>query len=285
MARIRTIKPEFWVDEVMVELPFETRLLFIGLWNFVDDHGYIQDKPKRIKMMVFPADNILIEDSLNALCDSGRLQRFVSDQGPLLQIVNWERHQKVNRPSPTRFTGITPESGGNKPKPRKDSLNTHGGFSEPSVLKGKERKGKDIDTTYLSSSDSADAEPDPNILSVLEAIDQHCLSHGFKKPNRTKANHTAARLLLTTDGYTLDQVLWIINWVSKSGFWEPHIRSATKLREKFEQLKAQATSNQPSRTQTGSGFSHARNPAQDALDIARQFYEAENPHTGLEITS
>ena len=39
MARIRTIKPEFWIDDVIVELPFETRLLFIGIWNFADDAG------------------------------------------------------------------------------------------------------------------------------------------------------------------------------------------------------------------------------------------------------
>ena len=28
MARIRTIKPEFWTDEKIVQLPFEARLLF-----------------------------------------------------------------------------------------------------------------------------------------------------------------------------------------------------------------------------------------------------------------
>ena len=40
MARIRTIKPEFWTDEKVVTLPFEARLLFIGMWNFCDDEGY-----------------------------------------------------------------------------------------------------------------------------------------------------------------------------------------------------------------------------------------------------
>lgn len=134
MARIRTIKPEFWVDDVMVELSLEARLLFIGLWNFVDDEGYIEDKPKRIKMQVFPADDVLIEDSLSALCASGRLQAFDSDQGPLLRVANWERHQTINRATKTRFTGITART-------TPDSLSNPGVVSERSVLKGKEGKG------------------------------------------------------------------------------------------------------------------------------------------------
>ena len=32
MPRIRTIKPEFWTDEKIIELSLPARLLFIGLW-------------------------------------------------------------------------------------------------------------------------------------------------------------------------------------------------------------------------------------------------------------
>ena len=39
MARIRTIKPEFWASEQVMDCKPVTRLLFIGLWNFVDDFG------------------------------------------------------------------------------------------------------------------------------------------------------------------------------------------------------------------------------------------------------
>jgi hypothetical protein len=39
MARIRTIKPEFWTDEKIVECSFEARLMFIGMFNFADDKG------------------------------------------------------------------------------------------------------------------------------------------------------------------------------------------------------------------------------------------------------
>lgn len=136
MARIRTIKPEFWVDDVMVELPFETRLLFIGLWNFADDEGFIEDKPKRLKMQIFPADDVLIEDSLSALVQSGRLHAFDSDQGPILQVANWGRHQRINRATETRFTGIMPRERGG-------SVSSHAPVTEHSRGKGKEGKGKE----------------------------------------------------------------------------------------------------------------------------------------------
>ena len=236
MARIRTIKPEFWVDDVMVELPFEARLLFIGLWNFVDDEGYIEDKPKRIKMQIFPADDVLIEDSLNALCDSGRLHAFDSDQGPLLQVANWDRHQKINRPTPTRFTGITR-------KDRRDSVRTHGAVTERSRGKGKERKGKEETTSLMS--EVADATTRPDVEYLLDVLDEEIVRNGGKKPNRTKKNRDAARLLLDRDGKTVEQVERAIRWAHGNEFWRSNILSMSKLREKYDQLVLQAKRDVP----------------------------------------
>ena len=33
MARIRTIKPQFWINEELGTIPRDARLLYIGLWN------------------------------------------------------------------------------------------------------------------------------------------------------------------------------------------------------------------------------------------------------------
>lgn len=133
MARIRTIKPEFWVDDAMVELSPWARLLFIALLNFVDDEGLIEYKPKRIKMQVFPADSVSVQGELDALIESSRLEVVSSDQGNLLHVVNFRRHQAINRPTPTRFTGL----------PADFSLSTPLLVSESSSWKGKEGKGKE----------------------------------------------------------------------------------------------------------------------------------------------
>ena len=49
MARIRTIKPEFFTDEDLGELSPAVRLLFIGMWTEADKAGRLKDKPKTLK--------------------------------------------------------------------------------------------------------------------------------------------------------------------------------------------------------------------------------------------
>ena len=61
MARIRSIKPDFWRSEQVLECSTNARLLFIGLWNFCDDAGRHRYSLKNIKAEVFPGDEIKLE--------------------------------------------------------------------------------------------------------------------------------------------------------------------------------------------------------------------------------
>jgi hypothetical protein len=56
VARIRTIKPDFWTNEKVLSIKPLTRLLFIGMWNFADDYGRLDFSPISIKAKVFPND-------------------------------------------------------------------------------------------------------------------------------------------------------------------------------------------------------------------------------------
>jgi len=62
MARIRTVKPEFWTSGQVMDLSIPARLLFIGMWNFCDDAGIHPASEKRLKAEVFPADDISLAD-------------------------------------------------------------------------------------------------------------------------------------------------------------------------------------------------------------------------------
>ena len=62
MSRIRTIKPEFWTSEQILSCSQNARLLFIGMWNFADDHGVHQSSYVRLRAEVLPGDNCTIED-------------------------------------------------------------------------------------------------------------------------------------------------------------------------------------------------------------------------------
>lgn len=106
MARIRTIKPEFWTDEKLVRMPYEARLLFVGLWNFADDHGVAVYSPDRLKMMIFPADDVNIAELIDLLVAAEMLDYLEAvneDDSPLIRINNWKAHQKVDNPAKSKF--------------------------------------------------------------------------------------------------------------------------------------------------------------------------------------
>ena len=100
MARIRTIKPEFWDDEKLSTLPYGCRLLFIGMWNFSDDAGFIRATEKFIKAKIFPYDDDLRISEVKKWIDALTVSNMVipiSHSGESYLIVrNFDKHQKVD---------------------------------------------------------------------------------------------------------------------------------------------------------------------------------------------
>jgi len=100
MARIRYIKPEFFLDEDLAELSYETRLTFAGLWCYADKAGRLEDRPKFLKAMLFPYEKIDIEKQLTELSNpkarSGKpfILRYQNGDTNYIQIIKWDKHQK-----------------------------------------------------------------------------------------------------------------------------------------------------------------------------------------------
>lgn len=97
MARARNIKPGFFRNADLVELSVETRLLFIGLWTLADRDGRLEDRPKQIKMEIFPADSIDCNVALDELAATGMLKRYEVGGKRYLQVVNFTKHQNPHR--------------------------------------------------------------------------------------------------------------------------------------------------------------------------------------------
>ena len=93
MARARNIKPGFFKNADLVETSFETRLLFVGLWTLADREGRLQDRPKQIKMELFPADSVDVDACLNELTQFDFIRRYVADGKKVIQIVSFSKHQ------------------------------------------------------------------------------------------------------------------------------------------------------------------------------------------------
>jgi hypothetical protein len=100
MPRIRYLKPDFFKDEDLAELPFEVRLFYAGLWCQADKAGRLEDRPKRLKAEIFPYDKVDSEKCLEILSRpkpaSGRpfIHRYISGGQPYIQIISWSEHQK-----------------------------------------------------------------------------------------------------------------------------------------------------------------------------------------------
>ncbi len=102
MARIRTVKPEFWTSEQILECSTDARLLFIGMWNFCDDGGVHVASLKRLKAEVFPADDFTIEDVrrlIDELLANDLVVEFCADDRRFWKVTGW-KHQKIDRPNP-----------------------------------------------------------------------------------------------------------------------------------------------------------------------------------------
>lgn len=117
MARIRTIKPEFWTNEKVLGCSPIARLLFIGMWNFSDDTGRMQFSPKTLKAQIFPGDDIGLDDiarMIDELSSNGLLQiYFIEDKG-YLSVLGWN-HQKIDKPQKSKY----PEPPGYSPNDRR----------------------------------------------------------------------------------------------------------------------------------------------------------------------
>ena len=99
MARKRELRPKFFTNEYLAELPFEARLLFAGLWTIADRRGRLEDRPRRIKGQIFPYDNLDVDTLLQMLADSEEkfIVRYVIEGKTYIQISNFEKNQNVHK--------------------------------------------------------------------------------------------------------------------------------------------------------------------------------------------
>lgn len=111
MARIRSMKPELRDSLLVASWPFEVRYFFTLLWGYLDDSGRGLDMPKRIAGDCFPHDDITAED-IDKWLDMmtygiegkhGPICRYRVAGRDYIHSVNWDEHQKPNRPTPSRL--------------------------------------------------------------------------------------------------------------------------------------------------------------------------------------
>lgn len=141
MARIRTIKPEFWTDERVGECSVSARLLLVASLNFADDYGGLDRSAKQLKAQAFPYDDIDCEPLVAELLGVGLFIEYESAGRKYLHIKGFRKHQRVEKPAKPRIPLY--DASVNPPLPLTDSSPTsHLGVTvSSSEGNGREWKG------------------------------------------------------------------------------------------------------------------------------------------------
>ena len=120
MARSRDLKPGFFKNEALAECQPLARILFAGLWTIADREGRLEDRPRRIRAEVLPYDDVDADTLLGELADRGFIERYEVDGQPLIQVVNFQKHQ---HPHPREAASVFPPPP-NQATPRPDPGST-----------------------------------------------------------------------------------------------------------------------------------------------------------------
>lgn len=101
MARIRTIKPEFFTHFELYKLEEETglpvRLAFAGLWTQSDREGRFKWVPEQLKLGCLPFDVVDFSKVMDLLADKKFLVRYEHDGKSYGFIPSWLEHQSINQ--------------------------------------------------------------------------------------------------------------------------------------------------------------------------------------------
>jgi len=114
MARIRTVKPEFFRHEGLQDLERDNpgqyvMLTFIGLWSLCDKAGRFEWRPRTIKLDILPFIEFEMEKTLALLECFSYVRRYEIDGKQYGEVPSFSDHQRI--------TGKEAQDGTKYPEP------------------------------------------------------------------------------------------------------------------------------------------------------------------------
>ena len=135
MARSRDIRPEFFTDEKVGELPYGARILFIGIWCHSDLRGVFEYSAKQLRVLIFPFDegltSVSAQEWLQILEDRGFIYRFEAEGKTWGCVKNWH-HQGISGREKEIGTKRPPPPGTTQGQPRDNLGHTQVASPSPS---------------------------------------------------------------------------------------------------------------------------------------------------------
>jgi hypothetical protein len=179
MARIRYLKPEFFLDEDIGYLTVTERLAYSGLWCQADRMGRLEDRPRLLKAQIFPYDNLDMEPILVILAspkqtnpDEPFILRYEVKGQKYIQILKFLEHQKPHHterkssipPPPNRESTVKqPLIDGEYPVGKGMGKKIYGEEKEEGKLKGMGKGSEEGKPNSDGANDGGNAEGHPPV--------------------------------------------------------------------------------------------------------------------------
>lgn len=98
--RARMIKPAFFSDPELANVPIGAQMLFVGLWCLADREGRLLDAPRMIAGAIFPFRQDVsdedVENWLQHLAERRFIIRYQARGVRCIQIRTFAKHQKIH---------------------------------------------------------------------------------------------------------------------------------------------------------------------------------------------
>jgi hypothetical protein len=211
MARIRTIKPEFFTSSDITKLTPLARLFYVSLWCESDREGWLKWDAETLKMRYLPADKVDIEELSAELCNRGLIVIYSDEDREYVFIPSFKDHQVINnRESESILLARVKDA---SPRVKAEGKEGREG-------KGKERKGREI---YVG-------QEHPDAVDVVFAYWQKVMGHTGAKLDAKRAKAIKARL---TDGYLPEQLCQAVDGCKLS----PHHQGQNESRTVYDDIE------------------------------------------------
>ncbi len=224
--RIRTIKPSFYKNEKLAELPVEARMLFVGLWGLADRDGRLEYRPKYIKAEIFPYDSFDVAPILQALDEAGFIEVYMVGTETFIQVINFSKHQRISgkeADSTSEFPASPLKKGSGKKGKQRGS---NGEAPETTGREGKGKEGKGTDTASALAVAPRAPSSAPNAIFVEAFGAAYKAKTGHPYEAKRSDYITAAALIKAHGLETCIQKVGVLGvlcerksaWFTKDGF-------------------------------------------------------------------
>ena len=226
--RIRSIRPEFWSSEDVAAMDWHTRLVFIGLWSYVDDNGVGRDDERLITAALFPMDMLpreslaspreafaRVSGALQHLSGHGQITRYTVENRRYLHVTSWTTHQRIDHVAKGRYPLPTCGNAKSSRDPRETLASTPETLAPGEGEKG--RRGEGVkDLTPATPSRSYTPEFELFWTSYPRRKNKTIAARAFKTATRTT---DPGLITAAAARYASDPNLGDVNFIPYPATW------------------------------------------------------------------